>query len=70
MSLDYAEGDGPKHGDIYVVELKYGKTVADAMEQLRRKDYAAKWRGDGRAIHLLGMNIDPDTRTIDGWQCQ
>ena len=57
-------------GGIYVVELKYGKTVAEAMEQLRRKDYAAKWRGDGRPVHLLGMNIDPATRTIDAWQCQ
>ncbi len=56
-------------GGIYVVELKYGKTVAEAMEQLRRKDYAAKWRGDGRPVHLLGMNIDPATRTIDAWQC-
>ena len=56
--------------DIYVVELKYGKTVDEAMEQLHRKDYAAKWRGDGRTIHLLGMNIDPATRTIDNWRCE
>ena len=54
--------------DIYVIELKYGKTVNDAMEQLQRKDYAAKWRADSRDIHLLGMNIDPDTRTIDSWR--
>ena len=56
--------------DIYVVELKYGKSVDEAMEQLHRKDYAAKWRGDNRTIHLLGMNIDPTTRTIDTWRCE
>lgn len=56
--------------DIYVVELKYGKTVDEAMEQLHRKDYAAKWRGDGRAIHLLGMNVNPDSRTVDAWRCE
>ena len=56
--------------DIYVLELKFGKTVDEAMEQLHRKDYAAKWRGDGRSIHLLGMNISPDTRTIDAWKCE
>ena len=56
--------------DIYVIELKYGKTVDAAMEQLHRKDYAAKWRGDGRRIRLLGMNINADTRTIDAWRCE
>ena len=56
--------------DIYVMELKYGKTIDEAMEQLHRKDYAVKWRGDGRTIHLLGMNIDPATRTIDNWRCE
>ncbi len=56
--------------DIYVVELKYGKTVDEAMEQLHRKNYAAKWRGDNRTIRLLGMNIDPETRTIDAWRCE
>jgi len=56
--------------DIFVIELKYGKTVDAAMEQLHRKDYAAKWRGDGRRIRLLGMNINADTRTIDAWRCE
>ena len=56
--------------DIYVIELKYGKTLDAAMEQLHRKDYAAKWRGDGRRIRLLGMNISADTRTIDAWRCE
>ena len=56
--------------DIYVIELKYGKTLNAAMEQLHRKDYAAKWRGDGRRIRLLGINISADTRTIDAWRCE
>ena len=56
--------------DIYVIELKYGKTLDAAMEHLHRKDYAAKWRGDGRRIRLLGMNISADTRTIDAWRCE
>ena len=56
--------------EIYVIELKYGKTVDEAMQQLHRKDYAAKWRGDGRAVRLLGMNINADTCTIDAWRCE
>lgn len=56
--------------DIYVIELKYDKTIDKAMEQLHNKDYAAKWRGDRRAIHLLGINISAASRTIDDWQVE
>ena len=56
--------------DIYVVEMKYGKTVEEAMEQLHRKDYAVRWREDGRPIHLLAINIDPATRGIEAWQME
>ncbi len=55
---------------IYVIELKYGKTVAEAMEQLHRKDYAAKYCHDGRPVRLLGINLAGDTRTIDAWQLE
>ena len=55
---------------IYVIELKYGKTVAEAMEQLHRKDYAAKYSHDGRPVRLLGINLAGDTRTIDAWQLE
>ena len=52
---------------IYIIELKYGKTVAEAVEQLRRKDYAAKYRHDGRPVRLLAVNLATATRTLDAW---
>ena len=55
---------------IYVMELKYGKTAAAAMEQLRGKNYAIKYAHDGRTVRLLGLNINKETRTIDDWQCE
>ena len=55
---------------IYVMELKYGKTAAAAMEQLRGKNYAVKYAHDGRTVRLLGLNINKETRTIDDWQCE
>ena len=55
---------------IYVVELKYGQTAAEAMEQLQQKNYVAKYRHDGRPLHLLGINISKETRTIDDWKCE
>jgi len=56
--------------DIYIVEMKYGKTIEEAMQQLHSKDYAAKFREDPRPVHLLGINIDRDTRGIDAWHLE
>ena len=56
--------------DIYIVEMKYGKSVSEAMDQLHSKDYAAKFRPDPRPVHLLGINIATDTRGVDGWQLE
>ena len=56
--------------DIYVVEMKYGKSVDDAMSQLHVKDYAAKFAEDSRPVHLLGINIATDTRGVDGWRLE
>ncbi|MBQ7691531.1 MAG: ATP-binding protein [Muribaculaceae bacterium] len=56
--------------EIYVMELKYGHTVQEAMEQLRARDYAAKWRHDGSPVRLLAINISKETRTVDDWACK
>ena len=56
--------------EIYVIELKYGHTAQEALEQLRSRDYAAKWRHDGRTVRLLAINIATDTRTVDDWLCE
>ncbi len=53
--------------DIYLMELKHDSTAQEAMEQLRRKDYAVKYRHDGRPVHLLAINISRESRTIDDW---
>ena len=55
--------------DIYVIEMKYGHSAEAAMEQLRRKDYAARWHEDSRPVHLLAINISKETRGVDGWLC-
>ena len=37
-----------------------------AMEQLRAKGYAEKFRAPGTAVHLVGVELDPETRNV-GW---
>ncbi|MBR6282772.1 MAG: PD-(D/E)XK nuclease domain-containing protein, partial [Muribaculaceae bacterium] len=56
--------------DIYLMELKHDSTAQEAMDQLRRKDYAVKYRHDGRPVRLLAINIGKETHTVDDWLCE
>ena len=42
---------------IYVFEFKYNKTVDEALDQIRDRDYAGCYALDGRKIYLIGANF-------------
>ena len=44
--------------NIYVFEFKYNKSVQEAMEQIRSKDYAGKYALDPRSVYLIGANFN------------
>ena len=50
---------------IYIMEFKYGKTAAEATEQILKKDYAARFVQDVRPVFAVGLNVDSEKRTID-----
>ena len=53
---------------VYVMEFKYGKSAAEALAQIDRKDYALPFSDDGgRRIVKVGVNYSPTERTIDDW---
>lgn len=53
---------------IYIIELKYGKTAEEAVEQILSKNYSVKFSTDTRPIVAIGMNISNDRRTIDSYK--
>ena len=53
---------------IYILELKYGKTASEAINQILTKDYGARFAADSRPVYAVGMNIISDRRTIDEYQ--
>ena len=53
---------------IYIIELKYGKTAEEAVDQILKKDYAVKFAADSRPVVAIGMNISEDHRTIDSYK--
>ena len=52
---------------IYVIEFKLNKSEAEAMQQIENKDYAAKYRKDGKRIMLIGINFDFNAGNVTGW---
>lgn len=59
--------DGPKA--IYIIEFKYGSTPEKALQQINEKEYALPYENtlNTKPIVKVGVNISPETRTIDGW---
>jgi len=55
---------------IYVMELKYGHTAQEALDQINRKGYAEKYRLDGRPVTKVGIAFSPEERNIAEWKSE
>ena len=52
---------------IYLFELKLNKSAEAAMQQIDLKDYSSKFALAGLPIVKVGINFDPDRRTVSDW---
>lgn len=59
-------------GDIFLFEFKVVEILpgGKALEQLKTKGYAEKYRSLGRPIHLIGVEFSRDTRNIVSFQVE
>ncbi|EEV20586.1 hypothetical protein TREVI0001_2163, partial [Treponema vincentii ATCC 35580] len=55
---------------IYIFEFKLtgNSSAEDALNQIKEKEYAAKYLTDGKKIVLIGSSFDEEKRTIKEWQ--
>ena len=53
--------------NVYIFEFKYNKTVREAMDQIRDRDYAGRYAMDPRRVYLIGANFieDKDNRGLE-----
>ena len=49
----------------YVFEFKYAKSVREALEQARTKEYGNPWLDSSLPVFYVGVNYDPEKRGID-----
>lgn len=50
---------------IYLFEFKVNKSAAVAMKQINEKEYANKFKYDGRKLFKIGINYNTEKRCID-----
>ena len=52
---------------IYIFEFKLDKTAAEALAQIKEKDYMARFIAEGKPITLIGANFNSKLRNIDDY---
>jgi hypothetical protein len=55
----------PTH--VYIFEFKFNKSARTAITQLKKRDYAAKFRASGKKTIGIGLNFSEKKRAIDKW---
>ena len=50
--------------EIYIVEFKLDRPAAEAMEQIKGKEYAGKYALSGKRVTLVGISFSSEKRTI------
>ena len=60
------------NANVYLFEFKVVELAPEgaAMAQLKEKDYAAKYRGSGEPVHLVGVEFSRDTRNIVSFEVE
>lgn len=52
---------------VYIFEFKMGQDAEEALNQIKRKDYTARWASDSRRVITVGVAFSPDTRGISDY---
>ena len=53
--------------EIYVVEMKFDGSAAEAVAQIREKGYHEKYLASGKRVTLLGINFSSAERRVTEW---
>ena len=53
--------------EIYIIEFKINQDAQKAIDQIREKGYAAKYKKDKRQKKMLGINFNTETRKVDDY---
>ncbi|GAK53791.1 AAA-ATPase [Candidatus Moduliflexus flocculans] len=55
---------------IYIIEFKCNQSADAALRQMRSNRYANRFQGGGKALRLMGINFNTDTRNVEEWKLE
>ena len=58
------------HTDLFLLEIKLGKSAQCAMQQINLKNYPARFTRCGLPIVKVGINFDAQSHTISEWKIE
>ena len=60
------------NGHVYIFEFKVvdGNPQGQALQQIKNRGYAEKYRARGEPIHLIGVDFNKDSRNIVGFEVE
>jgi len=53
--------------DIFIFEFKLDGSAAEALAQIKEKEYYARYQLAGKTLHLVGVNFDMEKRGVGEW---
>jgi hypothetical protein len=53
---------------VYIFEFKLDKSAGEAIAQIKKKNYAAKYAASSKRVILFGVNFNSENRQIDDWK--
>ncbi|UTC68501.1 MULTISPECIES: ATP-binding protein [unclassified Treponema] len=52
---------------IYIFEFKLKEDAKTALNQIKEKNYAERFKADNKQIVLIGVSFDPEEKTVGEW---
>jgi hypothetical protein len=53
--------------DVFIFEFKFNKSAQAGIDQIHKKNYAAKYKASGKTITGIGVNFDSEIKQINDW---
>ncbi|MEZ4888551.1 MAG: AAA family ATPase [Chitinophagales bacterium] len=55
---------------LYLMELKLEEDAADAITQIKSREYLASYRNSPKTVVLLGVSFDKEERNVKSWKAE
>lgn len=55
---------------VWIMEFKCDQSAEAGLKQIREKGYAARFRGLGKTVWLMGVRFDAKTRAVTDWRVE